>query len=168
MTRPTAIALATILGATSAATAADTRVTYFPVAANSGPHDVAPAPDGSVYYTGQRKGVLGRLDPVTGKDENIPIGSGSAPHGVIVAPDGAAWITDGGLNANVRFDPKTRKFDYFMLPPNMPPANLNTGAFDRTASTGSPARTACTATSIPRPESTRAGSRRAGAPTASP
>jgi virginiamycin B lyase len=122
--------VAVTLAATAVATA-DTRVNYFPVTSNSRPHDVAPAPDGSVYYTGQVKGYLGRLDPKTGKDENIPIGSGSAPHGVVVAPDGAAWITDGGLNANARFDPKTRKFDYFMLPPHLPAANLNTGVFDK-------------------------------------
>src|SRR5712691_9368355 len=65
----------------TAATAADTRVSYFPVTPNSGAHDVAPAPDGSVYYTGQAKGYLGRLDPKTGKDENIPIGAGSARPG---------------------------------------------------------------------------------------
>ena len=125
------IAIAAAIFAASAAAAADIRVSYFPVTANARPHDVAVTPEGIVYYTGQAKGYLGRLDPRTGKDENIPIGSGSAPHGVIVAPDGAAWITDGGLNANVRFDPKTKKFDYFMLPPHLPSANLNTGVFDR-------------------------------------
>jgi virginiamycin B lyase len=118
--------------ATLTATAlANDRVSYFPVQPSSRPHDVAPAADGAIWYTGQRKGYLGRLDPKTGKDEAIPIGSGSAPHGVIVGPDGAAWITDGGLNANVRYDPKTKKFDYFMLPPQLPSANLNTGVFDR-------------------------------------
>ena len=128
MIRTMAIVAVTL--ATNAVAAADTRVSYFPVTVGSHPHDVAPAPDGSVYYTGQSKGYLGRLDPKTGKDENIPIGSGSAPHGVVVASDGAAWITDGGLNANVRFDPATRKFGYFKLPPQMPSANLNTGVFD--------------------------------------
>src|SRR6476659_3555996 len=122
--------VAVTLAATAVATA-DTRVNYFPVTSNSRPHDVAPAPDGSVYYTGQAKGYLGRLDPKTGKDENIPIGSGSAPHGVVVASDGAAWIADGGLNANVRFDSKTRQFDYFLLPPQLPAANRNTGVFDK-------------------------------------
>ena len=125
--------IATAIGilAATAAAAADTRVSYFPVTPNARPHDVAVTPEGIVYYTGQAKGYLGRLDPKTGKDENIPIGSGSAPHGVIVAPDGGVWITDGGLNANVRFDSKTRKFDYFMLPPQLPAANLNTGVFDK-------------------------------------
>jgi len=129
MIRSIAFAVMTLVGTTPAC--ADTRVSYFPVTANSRPHDVAIAADGIVYYTGQVKGYLGRLDPKTGKDENIPIGSGSAPHGVIVAPDGAAWITDGGLNANARFDPKTKKFDYFILPPHLPAANLNTGVFDK-------------------------------------
>ena len=110
---------------------ADTRVSYFPVTADSRPHDVAVAADGKVWYSGQRKGYLGLLDPKTGKDENIPIGAGSAPHGVIVAPDGAAWLTDGGLNANVRYDPATKKFGYYMLPPHLPNANLNTGVFDK-------------------------------------
>ena len=130
MIRPVVVAITATVW-TTAATAADSRVSYFSVTASSHPHDVAPAPDGAVYYTGQMKGYLGRLDPATGKDQNIPIGAGSAPHGVIVAPDGAAWITDGGLNANVRFDPNTRKFDYFMLPPHLPSANLNTGVFDK-------------------------------------
>src|SRR5712691_7222309 len=129
MIRSTALVVVTC--AATVIAVADTRVSYFPVTPNSGAHDAAPAPDGSVYYTGQAKGYLGRLDPKTGKDENIPIGSGSVPHGVVVAPDGAAWITDGGLNANVRFDPKAKKFDYFMLPPQLPAANLNTGVFDK-------------------------------------
>jgi virginiamycin B lyase len=119
------------IAALAAPAFANDRVSYFPVQANSRPHDVAPAVDGAIWYTGQRTGFLGRLDPKTGKDEAIPIGSGSAPHGVITGPDGAAWITDGGLNANVRYDPATRKFDYFMLPPQLPSANLNTGVFDK-------------------------------------
>src|SRR6476469_10572052 len=101
------IAIAIALFAATAVAAADTRVSYFPVTPNARPHDVAVTAEGIVYYTGQAKGYLGRLDPRTGKDENIPIGSGSAPHGVVVASDGAAWITDGGINATVRFDAQT-------------------------------------------------------------
>jgi|EndMetStandDraft_4_1072995.scaffolds.fasta_scaffold24433_5 virginiamycin B lyase len=110
---------------------ANDRVSYFPVKQGSGPHDVAPGLDGVVWYSGQRSGVLGRLDAKTGKDENIPIGSGSSPHGVIVGPDGSPWLTDGGLNANARYDLKTKKFEYFMLPPQQGYANLNTGVFDK-------------------------------------
>src|SRR5262252_6149094 len=61
----------------------------YPVPSGSGPHDVAPAPDGTVWYTAQSSGELGRLDPATGKTHHIKLGAGSHPHGVIVGPDGA-------------------------------------------------------------------------------
>ncbi len=93
-------------------------------------HDVAPAPDGTIWYTAQRQGALGILDPKTGNVRHVPLGEGSAPHGVIQGPDGAAWITDSGQNAIVRFDPKTEKVDVWKLPEDIGYANLNTGAFD--------------------------------------
>jgi len=96
----------------------------------SGPHDVAPAADGGVWYTAQRSGHLGYLVPATGETRQVPLGSGSRPHGVIVGPDGAPWITDGGLNAIVRVDPATSAVDIFPLPAGRPNANLNTAAFD--------------------------------------
>ena len=67
-------------------------VQYYAVPAGAGPHDVAPAPDGTVWYTAQRQGALGRLDPRTGQTVQIALGRGSAPHGVVVGPDGAAWV----------------------------------------------------------------------------
>jgi virginiamycin B lyase len=93
-------------------------------------HDVAPAPDGKIWYTAQRQGALGIIDPNSGEIRQVPLGQGSAPHGVIQGPDGAAWITDGGQNAIVRFDPKTEKIDVWKLPEEVGYANLNTGAFD--------------------------------------
>ncbi|MBK6805227.1 MAG: lyase [Betaproteobacteria bacterium] len=106
---------------------------YFDVVAGSGPHDVAasPAPGGPVYYTGQRNGTLGILDPATGLVVEVKLGARSAPHGVIVGPDGAPWITDSGLNAIVRVDPVTRAVKVWPLPADAAGANLNTAAFDR-------------------------------------
>ena len=103
----------------------------FAVSTGSAPHDVAPAPDGAVWYTAQAQGAVGRLDPRSGKIEKIPLGDGSAPHGVIVGPDRAAWVTDGGLNAIVRIDPKTLAVTRFPLPKDRPDANLNTAVFDK-------------------------------------
>ncbi len=102
----------------------------FDVPPGSRPHDVAPAPDGAVWYTAQNAGALGRLDPETGETHHIPLGQGSAPHGVIVGPDGAPWITDGGLNAIVRVDPETEEVEVFPLPQESGYANLNTATFD--------------------------------------
>jgi len=102
----------------------------FPVPSGSQPHDVAPANNGSVWYTAQGSGQLGQLDPATGKTHHISLGQGSAPHGVIVGPDGAPWITDGGLNAIVRVNPETEEVRIFPLPENTGYANLNTATFD--------------------------------------
>jgi virginiamycin B lyase len=102
----------------------------FAVPPGSHPHDVAPAANGGVWYTAQRIGALGYLDPATGATEHIPLGAGSSPHGVIVGPDGAPWITDSGLNAIVRVDPATHTVQTYPLPPTAPNANLNTAAFD--------------------------------------
>jgi virginiamycin B lyase len=113
-----------------AAPALGQTVRYFELPPRSAPHDVAPAPDGTVWYTAQRTGHLGRLDPRTGKVEEIPLGRGSAPHGVIVGPDGAAWVTDSGQNAVVRVDPATRAVRVFALPQGTPYTNMNTAAFD--------------------------------------
>lgn len=105
-------------------------VEEFPVPPGSRPHDVAPAPDGTVWYTAQATGALGRLDPATGETHHVPLGQGSAPHGVIVGEDGAAWVTDGGLNAIVRVDPDSEDVTVFPLPAGTGYANLNTAAFD--------------------------------------
>src|ERR1700751_1449219 len=102
----------------------------FAVLAGAGAHDVFPAPDGTVWFTAQSAGKLGRLDPKTGKSDLIALGPGAAPHGVIVGPDGAAWITEGGQNAIARVDPATRAVKLFPLPKERRAANLNTATFD--------------------------------------
>jgi virginiamycin B lyase len=107
------------------------QVTYYQLPPGAYPHDVAPAPDGTVWYSGQRKGILGRFDPRTGKNEEISLGPGAAPHGVIVGPDGAPWVTEGGQNAIARVDPKTKDVRLFPLPREFADANLNTATFDK-------------------------------------
>ncbi len=111
------------------ALAAD-QVQVFDLPEGAHPHDVAPAPDGKVWYTAQGQGALGILDPSTGALEQVPLGDDSAPHGVIAGPDGKAWITDGGQNAIVSFDPGSRKVTVYPLPADGDYANLNTAAFD--------------------------------------
>lgn len=96
----------------------------------SGIHDLAPAPDGSVWFTAQASGHLGCFDPKTGRSELVALGAGSAPHGVIPGPDKAAWVTDGGLGAIVRVGWPDRSLRAFALPQGAPYANLNTATFD--------------------------------------
>ena len=100
MVLATALAMSIAGGSAHAKMAMQT----FPVLAGAGAHDVYPASDGTVWFTAQSAGKLGRLDPRTGKSDLITLGPGAAPHGVIVGPDGAAWVTarswaPGGLSA---------------------------------------------------------------------
>jgi virginiamycin B lyase len=106
------------------------KVREYRVFEGAGPHDVAPAHDGTVWFTAQAAGELGRLDPRTGHIRRVPLGAGSAPHGVIVGPDRAAWVTDGGLNAIVRVDDRSLRVQRFPLPSDRTSANLNTATFD--------------------------------------
>src|SRR5450432_189878 len=96
----------------------------------TGIHDVAPAPDGGVWFTAQRSGHLGWFEPKSGHVELVALGAGSAPHGVIPGPDRAAWITDGGQNAIVRVGWPDRSVRAFALPAGTRSANLNTATFD--------------------------------------
>ena len=94
------------------------------------PHDVAPAPDGTVWYTAQFQGALGRLEPDTGETHQIPLGEDSKPHGVIVGSNDLAWVTDGGQNAIVSVHPDSERVTRYPLPEGTGYANLNTAAFD--------------------------------------
>lgn len=99
-------------------------------ARRTGIHDLAPAPDGGVWFSAQASGHLGWFEPATARTELVPLGPGSSPHGVIQGPDRAAWLTDGGQNAIVRVGWPDRKLTRFPLPAGTPWANLNTATFD--------------------------------------
>jgi virginiamycin B lyase len=107
------------------------RVKYFPIKAGVGLHDVAPTPDGTVWFTGQGSGTLGRLNPSDGAFKLVRLGEGAAPHGVTIGPDGAPWVTEGGQNAIARVDPGDDRVTLFRLPEKYAYANLNTGVFDK-------------------------------------
>lgn len=96
----------------------------------TGIHDVAPAPDGGVFFSAQASGHLGWFEPSTGRTELVALGPGAAPHGVVQGPDHAAWLTDGGQNAIVRVGWPDRQVRVFPLPKGTPWANLNTCTFD--------------------------------------
>src|SRR5258707_9405519 len=113
------------------ATAQSAQVSFYQLPSGSYPHDVAPALDGAVWFTGQAQGFLGHFDPASEKLEKISLGRGAAPHGVIVGPDGAAWVCEGGQNAIARVDQNTKEVKLFPLPKEFSAANLNTLTFDK-------------------------------------
>jgi len=124
---------ALVLALAASAACAQVTVQEYPLPPRVGAHDVwaDPAPGGPVWFSAQRSGELGRLDPQTGKVEMIPLGPRSSPHGVILDADGSPWLTDSGQNAIVRVDPKTRAVKSWPLPEGTGYANLNTAIFDK-------------------------------------
>ena len=75
---------------------------------NSRPHDPAVAPDGSLWYTGQRANKLGRLDPTTGQFKEYPLKTpDSGPHGLVADRDGNIWFTAISKAYVGKLNPKT-------------------------------------------------------------
>jgi virginiamycin B lyase len=130
LTRSLGFLLAVAAGMTPVVTTAQSAVVEYSVPPGSGPHDVAPAGDGRVWFTAQRGGNLGWLNPKDGSTRLVSLGERSRPHGVIIGPDGAPWVTDGGLNAIVRVDPTTLALTVCPLPDSASGADLNSAAFD--------------------------------------
>jgi virginiamycin B lyase len=116
----------------STAAHAEVSVQEYTIPRGHGIHDVwaVDEPGGPVWFSAQRSGHLGILDPKSGTVQFVALGRGAAPHGVIEGPDGAAWLTDGGQNAIARVDPRTRAVRLWKLPQSASYANLNTATFD--------------------------------------
>jgi len=127
------VLVASLLLCLAAPVTAQVTVQEYPLPPRLRVHDVwaDPAPGGPVWFSAQRSGQLGRLDPKTGAVDLIPLGPDSAPHGVILDQDGVPWLTDGGQNAIVRVDPKTKAVTKWPLPQARGYVNLNTAIFDR-------------------------------------
>ena len=112
------------------ATPLNLRVREYLLPRGSVPYGVALTPDDAVWYTAQRAGELGRLDPATGAIKGIALGQGATPRGIVLGPDGALWLVDSGNNALVRVDTATEEIRRITLPAGGAGANLQMLAFD--------------------------------------
>lgn len=81
------------------------------------PHDPAVAPDGTIWYTGQRANVVGRFDPKTEqfKEFELPTPK-SGPHGLQADRDGNIWYTGNSAALIGKIEPKTGKVTEFKMP----------------------------------------------------
>jgi virginiamycin B lyase len=74
----------------------------------SRPHDPLGARDGSIWYTGQMAGVLGRIDPQTGQIREFALKTPhSGPHGLMEDQQGNIWYTGNAANLMGKLNPKT-------------------------------------------------------------
>jgi virginiamycin B lyase len=81
------------------------------------PHDPAVAPDGTIWYSGQRANAIGRFDPKTQqfKEWTCPTPN-SGPHGIVADKDGDIWYSGNAAALIGRLNPKTEKFTEYKMP----------------------------------------------------
>jgi virginiamycin B lyase len=83
----------------------------------SRPHDPRAAADGSIWYTGQLAGKLGRIDPKTGEIKEYPLKTPhTGPHGLAEDRDGNIWFTGNNAGLIGKLDPKSGGVTEFKLP----------------------------------------------------
>ena len=83
----------------------------------SRPHDPLAARDGSIWYTGQMVGELGRLDPKTGKIREYPLKTPhSGPHGLVEDRQGNIWYTGNAAGLVGKVNPKTGEVTEYKMP----------------------------------------------------
>jgi virginiamycin B lyase len=99
------------------ATNIDVVIEEWTVPRDSFPHDPAVAPDGSIWYTGQRANTLGRLNPATASVTEYPLPTpGSGPHGLVADSAGNIWYTGNAARHIGRLDPTTGEVLEFPMP----------------------------------------------------
>jgi virginiamycin B lyase len=100
-------------------TSLDIAITEWPTPSDPPyPHDPAYNPaDGSVWYTGQRANVIGRLDPSanTFREWSLPTAD-SGPHGLVPDSDGNIWYTGNAVGLIGKLDPTTGVTTEYKMP----------------------------------------------------
>ena len=74
------------------------------------------APDGTVWFVGQRSDFVGVLDPATGDFRRIDLPEGAGPHTVVVSPDGTPWYAGNRDRHIGRIDPVSGEITRFDVP----------------------------------------------------
>ncbi len=82
-------------------------MTEYPLPPNAMPHSVLLDEAGFVWYTGNKNGTLGRLDPASGTitEYKMPDPAAEDPHTAVFDQDGILWFTLQQSNMVGRLDP---------------------------------------------------------------
>ena len=83
----------------------------FEIEEGTNPHSINVDSNGIVWYTGNRNGRIGRLDPNGGVLRIIMTGEAKDPHTHVFDGKGNMWFTSQGSNRIGRLNMKTEKVD---------------------------------------------------------
>lgn len=82
----------------------------------SRPRDPYVAPDGKVWFVGQRSHYAAYLDPETGAFTRVDLPEGAGPHNLVVDRAGMVWYTGNRVGNLGRIDPTSHAIDVFPMP----------------------------------------------------
>ena len=82
----------------------------------SRPRDPMVAPDGRVWFVGQRGNYIAVLDPEDGEFTRYEIDEGVHPHNLIVDPKGIVYYAGNRASHIGKLDPATGAVEKFMMP----------------------------------------------------
>lgn len=82
----------------------------------STPRDPYVAPDGKVWFVGQRSHYAAWLDRRTGEFKQFPLGEGTGPHNLVVADDGTVFYAGNRVRHIGKLDPDSGEIEKFMMP----------------------------------------------------
>lgn len=84
--------------------------------AESRPRDPYVAPDGRVWFVGQRSDYAAVFDPSTGEFERFDLGDGTGPHNLIVDDDGRVWFAGNRQRHVGILEPGTGEIERIEMP----------------------------------------------------
>ncbi|WP_340104504.1 Vgb family protein [Rhodohalobacter sp. 8-1] len=73
------------------------------------------APNGTVYFAGQRSDYIGNFNPITEEFREYPLEDGAGPHTVVVAEGGTVWYTGNRARHIGKLDPETGEITKYMM-----------------------------------------------------
>lgn len=83
---------------------------------DSRPRDPFVAPDGTVFFVGQRSHYIGHLNPATGDIKKYDLSDGAGPHNVIIDSKGMAWYA-GNRDSHIgMLNPATGEITRYDMP----------------------------------------------------
>ncbi len=73
------------------------------------------APDGTVFFAGQREHYVGHFNPETEEFRNLPLEDGAGPHTVVVADNGTVWYAGNRARHIGKMNPENGEITKYMM-----------------------------------------------------
>lgn len=98
---------------------------------DSRPRDPYVAPDGDIWFVGQRSHYVAEFDPDTEKFRKIDLEDGAGPHTIIVGNNGTLWYAGNRANHIGKVNPETGEITRYMMPEDNSARDPHTMAFNK-------------------------------------